>query len=595
MAKTALRNAASTGAHQDAAKPTPPELAMGDMGEAGGKDSLARLNDAMRELKAVAAAPVLRRAIDALNREDFVAGGKWAVKALEVDELNGVGWYLLGIARERAGDFATSVRAYEAALKLIPNHADVANDLGRLAFRMGMLEQAEKLFMRYVEHAPERADGVNNLATVLREQGRQNEAIEVLRDAIQQHPETSMLWNTLGSIMIDQGDLPNARTFFTEAVRLDPKFGKARYNLSQVKHGLGDNEEALKDCDSALRRINTAEDKQMMGLARATYQLCLGRIGSGWDDYEARLSAQFAGVTHFAIERPRWKPGGELRGKTLLVVAEQGLGDEVMFANVLPDIIEQLGPDGKLILAVEHRLVTLFQRSFPDAEVSRHVTNVVAASTVRRVPEVDLTTVDLWTPIASLLRQYRRKLEAFPEHEGYLRADPERVAHWREVLRSAPPGPKVGLLWKSNISKGRSRFFSPFDQWKPVLNTPGASFVNLQYGDCSDELARAEREFGVTIWQPPGIDLKADLDDVAALCCAMDVTIGFSNATLNIGASCGAPAWLLTTPGIWTRLGADAYPWYPHIRTFSPPGFGAWDALMDEVAAALAEFVAERS
>lgn len=591
MAKTALNSAASTGALQDAARPTPPQPSI-EMGEAGGKDSLARLTSAMQELRAVAAAPMLQRAIQALNREDFVAGGKWAVKALEVDELNGVGWYLLAIARERAGDFASSVQAYEAALKLLPEHGDVANDLGRLAFRMGMPEQGEKLFRRYIEHAPEKPDGYNNLATAVRDQGRNDEAIEILRAAIQTHPESAMLWNTLGSVMVDQGDLQNAYTFFSEACRLAPKFGKARYNLSQVKYGLGDAEAALDDCLAALKRINTAEDKQMMLLAKATYQLVLGRLKAGWEDYEARLSPQFHGVTHFLIERPRWKPGRDLRGKNFLVVAEQGLGDEVLFANVLPDVVERLGPEGKLQVAVERRLVSLFKRSFPDAEVHWHITNVLAAQAVRRIPEMDLATADLWTPMGSLLREFRPTLESFPDHKGYLKPDPERVAHWKELLKTAPAGPKIGLLWKSNVTKGRSRFFSPFDQWAPLLRTPGACFVNLQYGDCEAELARAREEFGVEIWQPPGIDLKQDLDDVAALCCAMDLMVGFSNATLNIGAACGAPAWLLTAPGVWTRLGSPEYPWYPQVRTFSPPHFGAWDELMDEVAAALTGFVA---
>ena len=72
----------------------------------------------------------------------------------------------------------------------------------------------------------------------------------------------------------------------------------------------------------------------------------------------------------------------------------------------------------------------------------------------------------------------------------------------------------------------------------------------------------------------------------------MDLTIGFSNATLNIGAACGAPAWLLTTPGVWTRLGSDGYPWYPQVRTFSPPSFGDWAPLMADVGEALVEWVA---
>lgn len=594
MAKPALNSAASAEILRDASKPTLPELAMGELGQAGGRDSLARLNEAMKELKAVAAAPFLERAITALNREDFVNGGKWAVKALEVDERNGVAWYLVAIARERAGDFVNSVRAYEAALQLIPEQADVANDLGRLALRMGMQQQAETLFRHYVEHAPERVDGINNLASAIREQGRTEEAIEILRASILEYPEASILWNTLASIMMDQGDFANAITFFSEALRLDPKFGKARYNLGQAKHAMGDTAGALEDCLDALKRVITAEDRQMMLLARSSYHLALGRIGEGWDDYEARLSAQFAGVTHFLIDRPKWKPGKKLEGKTLLVVGEQGLGDEILFANVLPDVIRKLGPKGRLMLVVETRLVELFKSSFPEADVTSHVTKVLANQPLRLAPDADVNAADLWTPMGSLMREFRRTLDAFPDHTGYLKPDPERVAYWREQLKTAGPGPKAGLLWKSAIAKGRNRFFSPFEQWAPVLKTPGVSFVNLQYGDCAEELERAERDFGVTIWQPPGIDLRNDLDEVAALCCAMDLVIGFSNATFNIASACGAPSWMVSTPGSWPRLGTDRYPWYPQTRVFLPEATGAWETALNPMAEALAEYARRR-
>lgn len=597
MSRKAMISATSSRALQDAAAPTPPRLSIGDMGEAGGKDALASLNAAVSELKALAVKPLLHRAIQALNREDFEVGGKLAIEVLERDEENGVAWYLLGIARERAGDFPSSVKAYEAALRLLPDHAEVANDLGRLAYRMGMHEQAEKLFRHYVAHAPDRPEGVNNLASVIRDRGRRDEAIELLREAILGRPESQMLWNTLGTILIENGDLQSALTFFSEAVRLDPKFGKARYNLGQVKLGLGDPAGALEDCNEAMKRVVTADDREMMRLARSSYQLALGRLGEGWDDYEARISPQFADVTNFFIDRPRWTPGDDLAGKTLLVVGEQGLGDEVLFANVIPDVLEKLGPDGKLRIAVEGRLVPLFQRSFPQAEVTAHATYVWATRPLRAAPNTDHETADLWTPIACLLREFRRNVEAFPplgaypKGQGYLKADPKRVAHWRKILESAAPGPKVGLLWKSLISKdARQRYFSPFDQWAPIVKTPGVSFVNLQYGDCSEELARAESEFGVTIWTPPGIDLKKDLDDVAALCCAMDLVIGFSNASFNLGAACGAQSWLLTTQGVWTRLGAPDYPWYPQVRAFVPPAYGEWANLMQEVAGSLAEF-----
>ncbi|MDZ4374995.1 MAG: tetratricopeptide repeat protein [Phenylobacterium sp.] len=590
-----LKTAGSAMVLEDAARPSPARASMAEMGQAGDRDALVRLNEAMKELKALAAAPLIRRSIDALNRENFVAGGKWAIKALDQDDRNGVAWYLLAISRERAGDFTNSVQAYEAALQLLPNHAEVANDLGRLAYRMGMHQQAEKLFRHYMEHAPHEAQGYNNLASAVKDQGRVDEAVEILRAAITAMPEAPMLWNTLGTVMIEGGDLENAATFIAEAVRLDPKFTKGRYNLSQVKLHLGDVAGALVDCEAALTKTATPDDREMMKLARSSYQLALGRLAPGWDDYEARLSPQFADVTHFAIDRPRWKPGQDIQGKTFLVVGEQGLGDEVLFANVLPDIVRDLGPDGRLRLAVEPRLVSLFQRSFPDAEVTPHVTRVWATRPLRLVPETDHETVDLWTPMASLMRQYRTSLDAYPKTPtGYMTPDPERVAHWRAQLAGAAPGLKVGLLWKSAVTAGhRHRYFSPFEQWAPVLATKGVTFVNLQYGDCDAELEQARRDFGIEIWSPPGIDLKKDLDDVTALACAMDLVIGFSNATFNLGASAGAPSWLISAPGAWPRLGlTDRYAWYPQTRVFVPDVYQEWGPVFGQIADALAERVA---
>lgn len=591
----ALNTAASSTVLQDAAAPTPAKQAMGDVGQAGTQDALARLNEAMKEIKALAVAPLLKKAVDALNRENFVQGGKWALKALDHDERNGFGWYLLGIARERAGDFANSVKAYEAALKLLPDHAEVANDLGRLAYRMGMMDQAEKLFAHFVVHAPDRPDGVNNLASVMRDKGRRDEAVDVLRDAIMRQPESSMLWNTLGTIMMEDGDLPNALQFFSEASRLDPKFGKARYNISQVKLGLGDPAGAMEDCLAAMKRIITADDREMMKLARSSYHLALSQLGEGWDDYEARLSPQFADVTYFKVDRPMWKPGMDVAGKTMLVVAEQGLGDELLFANALPDLVEKLGPEGKLVLSVERRLVPLFQRTFPTADVMLHRTFVHATRPLRVIPDLDQSTIDVWAPMGSLMREFRRDLSDFPDHKGYLTPDPKRVRHWKKVLAEAPPGPKVGLLWKSATNKDRrTRFFSPFEAWGPVLKTPGVSFINLQYDDCSAELAQAERDFGAKIWQPPGIDLKMDLDDLAALCKAMDLILGFANATFNIASAAGTPTWLISTPGSWPRLGTDRYPWYPQTRVFLPETFGDWSSVMAEMADALAAYAQDR-
>lgn len=568
-----------------AASPRPASPVAGD---SASRAALDRLNAAVAELKALAVQPLLQQAVEALQADDHVKGGDLAMKALEMDERNGFGWYLMAIARERAGDFGLSVKCYESALALIPDHAEVANDLGRLAYRMGMVETAEKLFAHYLMSHPGSPEASNNLACALRDQGRFADAVEILRPAIGANPEHALLWNTLGTVVGEQGDPAMSATFFDEALRFDPEMAKARYNRGNARLALGDADAALADVEQAITGAINEEERLMMQLSRSTIQIARGEIGQGWEDYEARLQPRFADVTRFYIDRPQWTPDSDVRGKTVLIYGEQGLGDEAMFANPLPDLVEAIGPQGKLYLAVEKRLVPLFQRSFPTAEVGAHASWAIDGKTLRGAPFIeDTSKIDLWAAMGSLLRRFRTTVDAFPDRDRFLVADPDRVAFWKDQV-GALPGPKVGLLWKSLVRNGaRHRYFSPFDQWAPVLAVPGVAFVNLQYGDCEAELEQA-RAAGIDIWNPPGIDLKDDLDDVAALCCAMDVVLGPANATSSIAGACGAPTWILSTPGSWTRLGTDRQPWYPKARVFIAPGVGQWEEPMLAMADALA-------
>jgi tetratricopeptide (TPR) repeat protein len=569
----------------------PPTALLSDvLGESGSGTALAKLESAISDLRAIQVAPFLQRALDALRRDDAPVAGNWAIKALEKDEKNGLAWQLLGISREKLGDLATALKCFESALQLLPEGRELSNDLGRLAYKLGMLDVAAKLFQHFLELHPELPDGGNNLACVLRDQRKFDEAVALLQATLALHPENPMMWNTLGSVLRERGETETSIIFFEEAMRLDPHFAKARYNRGNARAVLGDASGGLGDVEGALAHALSPDDTAMMAMARSTMLLCNGRLDEGWDAYEVRFDPAYSGVTYFASDRPRWVPGDDLAGKTLLLFAEQGLGDEVLFGSLIPELLADLGPDGHLHIAVEPRLVELFQRSFPQASVTAHATYDVDAKSWRVAPGIpDQGQIDLWTPMGSLLRQYRRNIGAFPNRPGgFLTPDPARVAHWREVLKAAPAGPKVGILWKSMKLEGtRWQSFSPFRQWAPVLQTPGVTFVNLQYGDCTEELALAKAELGVDIWTPPGIDLKMDLDDLAALACALDLTLGFANATSNIAAAAGAPVWLIAIPGAWVQCGTDRYPWYPQARTFNPARLGEWDAVMAEVGDAL--------
>ncbi len=582
------------------ALPATPRVAGATMGDSASPEALMRLNQALLELQRLrteSLLPLLHQSVAAMRADKPREGAELAIEALKMDERCGVAWHILAVCREKSDDFTSALKCYETALQLTPDEPEIANDLGRLAYRMGFMEEAEGLFKAYLEKVPGSTDGANNLANTQRDQFRFAEAVETMRAAIHDKPDSALLWNTLGTILAEQGEMEKAVIFFEESMRLDPKFAKARYNRANAVLALGDPQGALIDCVAALNMTVLDSEVSMMKLARATMLIAGGELGGGWDAYEARLEPHYADVTHFLADRPAWTPEMNIQGKRIVLFGEQGLGDEILFANLIPDMIEAIGPNGKLSVAVEPRLVALFQRSFPGAEIGAHFTGKVDHHTVRGARFIeDWEAIDAWAPLASPLRRFRRRVEDFPSHARFLIPDAARVAHWHDVLKSAPGGTTVGVVWKSLVkATNRSRHFSPFEAWEPILRTPGVAIVNLQYGDSAEEVAYAKQTYGVDLWTPPGIDLKNDLDDLAALTSALDLVIGPANATTNIAAAAGAPTWLISTPGAWPKLGSDRYPWYPQVRVFNPPAYNAWEPVMQALSGALAEFANVKS
>ena len=492
---------------------------------------------------------------------------------------------LLDTARslEEAGKHAAALDAYQAAFDRSGQDPAIAADLGRLAVRLGQHAIGEHLLLIALQADSAALDSRLHLAHALREQHRYDEALRVLTRAAHEHPAAAALWSAIGTVRMLQGAPEEALAFLDQAVRLDPAAGAVRYARANALADLGEHARALDDYAAALERLPEA-DRDRVRVPMALSRLALGDLGGGWDDYRSRLSPHRPKSVRFEVEAPlfAFDPAEPLEGRALLLMAEQGLGDEVLFANAAPDVLEAIGARGRLILAVEPRLVALFARSFPQAEVIAYGARMEEGVVVRTAE----ASAEAWAPLAAPLRRFRRRESEFPD-TAYLKPDPARVDHWRRWLAGAP-GPKVGLLWKSlKLDGERLHKFAAFDAWAPVLRTPGVCFVNMQYGDCAAELAHARHALGVDILQPPGIDLKQDLDDVAALACALDLTIGFANATVNLAGACGAPLWLVAGQGAWTLLGTGRYPWYPQARVFLA-GLGGWPEALRDAASALA-------
>ncbi|WP_428152430.1 tetratricopeptide repeat protein [Brevundimonas sp.] len=584
---------------------TPSELARGHVptaqdatGDAASPAAIRRLSHALADRKGATlkaqrkAIESLKAAVASIRVGDYDTGARRCLAVLQVDEHNGLAWHVLAICREKSGHLSEALNAYDAALRILPEDANIAHDLSRLAGRLGHLDIAEKLLRKFLSVHPGHIEGTNNLACVLRDQKRYQEAIDALRDLIQIEQTDPTLWNTLGTVLSDQGQMKESLTFFDEALRIDPAFAKARYNRANALQPLGQAERALADLDKALKGAESPYEHAMMRMARAMTLMGMGRLKEGFEAYEVRLDPEMPEAMHVVVDAPRWDPEtGDVRGKRLLVVGEQGIADEMVFGTCLPDVIKAVGPEGKVFIAVEPRLVDLYQRSFPTAVVGGHRAVRIEGRLTRYCPFMEQIgeedgKADCWTPMASLSAVYRQEISDFPDRDGYLTPDPDRVAFWKTELEKLGPGFKVGLHWKSLVLTGvRARYFSSFERWEPVLTAPGCVMVNLQCGDVTEDLAAAEAA-GVKIWTPP-INLKDDLDDLAALSNALDLVVGPGIAGTNLAAATGARTWLIHAADDWHLLNTDRYPFYPRVRTFATGGFDGWPRAIAEVRAAL--------
>ena len=411
---------------------------------------------------------------------------------------------------------------------------------------------------------------------LLAARGKIEDAVARFKEAIACKPDYAEAYNNLGYFLYKELDRPDEGTaYLRRAINLKPGLLDAHCNLGMVLQHQGMLEEALARFNEVLAFDPGLDEAR---LNRAILWLSIGDFERGWPEYEVRRKVGKHFIPrHFPY--PEWD-GSSLQGRTILVYAEQGLWDEIMFASCLPDVIRQAG---HCVIECSGKVEKLFRRSFPAATVHGGTQTDTDVSWLSALPVVDCQVT-----AGSLPRYLRRSWADFPRHPGYLQADPERVAYWGSRLDELGEGPKIGISWRGGTrdTRQRARSFN-LDQWSKMLGLPSVHFISLQYTDCREELARLKEQHGLTVhhWQE-AID---DYDETAALVSALDLVVSVCTAVIHLGGALGRPVWVLApTSPEWRYLReGDSMPWYPSVKLFRQSEPHSWREVFRRVEAAL--------
>jgi tetratricopeptide (TPR) repeat protein len=479
----------------------------------------------------------------------------------------------LGLAYLQLNKPAEAIPCLRKALEFRSEVAETHNNLGVALNRQNQTEEAIRSYQEALRLRPDYADAGNNLGNALRAQDRMDEAIACYRQALAHHPGSADLHNNLGIALSHHNRLAEAVPCFHEALRLRPEFAEAANNLGVTLADLSRLQEAVAAFDQALRlRPDHAETRRNRALAL----LLLGDYERGWTEYEWRWKCDNAPRRPFA--QPAWD-GAPLEGRTILLHAEQGLGDTLHFIRYAP-LVQQRG--GRVVVECQPALKRLLG-------ACRGIDQLV-------VQGEPLPAFDVHAPLLSLPTLFRTTPATVPADAPYLTADPALVEYWRQRLQPIPAF-KVGIAWQGSSKYGGDKARSiPLKHFAALAAVPGVQLVSLQKGSGSEQLAHVQGQFTV-------LDLGRQIDDAAgafmdsaAVMHHLDLVISSDTALPHLAGALGVPVWVaLCCPCDWRWLRErEDSPWYPSMRLFRQRGWGDWDDVFERLAAALAATVAGR-
>ncbi len=469
----------------------------------------------------------------------------------------------LGNALRGFDRFDEAIESYRQALANKPDYPEAHNNLGNALAEKERFEEAIACYTEALRLHPAYPEAHNNLGNTLTRLRRIDEAVASYRLALQHNPDYAEAYNNLGNALADDGRLAEAVACYREALRLNSAYAEAHNNLG-ITLGKQRKYTAADDCYREALRLRP--DYSDAHLNRALCWLQAGRFELGWAEYEWRWRCR--GVNRPEFAHPAWS-GEPLGGRTILIYAEQGLGDTFQFIRYAP-LIKRRG--GIVVFECQPPLVPLVARC-------PGVDRVVPKG--QPVPEFHAHCALLSLPWA-----LRTTLATIPPEVPYLYADPTLTARWRSEL-TALGGYRVGINWQGNPQyKGDRQRSIPLGRFAPLAELPGVRLVSLQKGFGTEQLADWGERLNVVDLGPRLDETSGAFMDTASALMYLDLFITSDTAIAHLAGGLGIPTWLAlpwSSDWRWMEQRPDS-PWYPTMRLFRQHEPGNWEAVFRRMA-----------
>ncbi len=511
------------------------------------------------------------------ERGDRAAARAAYEAALALDAHHASAHYNLGAMLLEAGDAQGAQRHLQRCLEREPRNALACNNLGVALREMGRFAEARECFERALAIHPRHAEALNNLGIALQQEERYDEAMACYRQAMQVRPDFAEALLNLGNVLKDRGDLDAGAAVYAKALEVRPDFVQALINSASIALDRGRIDEARAAYERALAVQPGCADAAY-GLGQIALREC--RFAEGWQGYERRFETNPPQALARRWPMPRLGEADLGRAKRVALWREQGIGDQILFSTLLPEL-ERRGIRG--VVEVDPRLLGLYRRSLPRFEF-------VAADEAPRFEGCDFE-----LPLGSLPGLFRRDVASFAaQPRALLVPDARRVTAIREQLGR---GRVIGISWRSLQKGGRralgERKSIPLEHFAPLARATGARLLDLQYGDVTAERERFASVHPGVLVQLDGLDLRDDLEGVAAAIACCDRVVTSSNVTAHLAGALGKATQVVYLRGwppfsYWTPRPDGQSLWYPSVRVESDPGWDTWEKAIEGLAKRLA-------